>query len=203
MSNAVFPTLAGLSWNIGRAPKFNTFTHTAVSGRELRGTYQVYPLYNFTLVYEVLRAFTATPDFQTIVGFFLSRQGSFDNFLFTDWTDNSVTDMAFGVGDGSTTGFQLTRAFGAGGSTYAEPVQNINALTNIKIAGSVTGAYTINSTGFVTFSSPPAASAALTWTGTFYYRCRFVHDTADLNNFMNLLWELKTLELIGAPGNRV
>ena len=34
-------------------------------------------------------------------------------------------------------------------------------------------------TGVVTFSTPPAVGAVLTWTGSFYYLCRFSEDTLD------------------------
>lgn len=205
MGNAVFPSLAGIGWNLHRRIMFNNSRPRAVSGREVAFSYQVYPLYEFELSYEFLRA-GSQAELQTIAGFFESRQGSFDSFLFTDWLDNSVTDMQFGTGDGTTTQFQLTRAFGAGGSTYASPVQNVNALTNIKKAGVTQTSptnYSINSTGLVTFTSPPAGGAALTWTGTFYYRCRFKDDMLDLQNFMYQLWDAGQVVIIGATGNKV
>ena len=153
-----------------------------------------------------LNLYTIWQELQTIAGFYESRQGTFDSFLFTDWLDNGVTDMQFGTGDGTTTQFQLTRAFGAGGFTYAAPVQNVNTLTNIKKAGvtqTLTTHYTISATGLVTFVTAPAAAAALTWSGTFYYRCRFKDDIMDLQNFMYQLWDLGQVVLIGATGNRV
>lgn len=205
MGNAVFPSLAGIGWNIHRRTMFNNSRPRAVSGREVAFSYQVYPLYEFELNYEFLRAGSQV-ELQTIAGFFESRQGSFDSFLFTDWLDNGVTDMQFGTGDGTTTQFQLTRAFGAGGFTYAAPVQNVNTLTNIKKAGvtqTLTTHYTISATGLVTFVTAPAAAAALTWSGTFYYRCRFKDDIMDLQNFMYQLWDLGQVVLIGATGNRV
>ena len=36
------------------------------------------------------------------------------------------------------------------------------------------GAGATSSTGMVTFVTAPAAAAALTWTGAFYWRCRFL-----------------------------
>lgn len=206
MSQAVFPTIPGLTWPVNRKPMFNTNTQRALSGRELRITYQLYPLYQYTLNYEFLRDTVAFPEADTLIGFYLARQGSFDSFLFDDITDNTVTDMQFGVGDGATTGFQLTRAFGAGGNTFAEPVQNVHTLTNIKKAG-VTQTnpanYTIDANGFVTFAVAPANLAALTWTGTYYMRCRFLSDSIDMSQIYSNIWEMKKLEFIGAPGNRV
>jgi uncharacterized protein (TIGR02217 family) len=206
MSNAVFPALAGLGWGITRAPQFKTIAHRAMSGSELRGTFQQYPLWSLTLNYEFLRDGSLGADYDTIIGFFLARQGSFDSFLFTDWADNAVVDQNFGVGTGSATTFQLVRSFGGGGFTFTEPVQNANAITNVKVDGVTKTAgvdYTVGSTGIVTFASPPAAAAALTWTGSYYYRCRFVDDISEASQFMQNLWEMKKCPLIGAPGNKV
>lgn len=206
MSGSVFPTLPGLAWNVGREPEFNTGVTRAVSGREVRLQYQAYPLWKFSLTFEVLRAATLGQELETLCGFFLVMGGQFDSFLYTDPADNTVTDQPFGSGTGSATAFQLVRAFGAGGFTFVEPVQNVNAITNVKVAGVLKNSptdYTVNSTGLVTFTTPPASGAALTWSGSFYYRCRFLQDMASFNQFMKNLHELKKLEFVGSPGNKV
>lgn len=64
-------------------------------------------------------------------------------------------------------------------------------------------AYTITATGLLVFVTPPAAGSAITWSGTFYYRCRFLDDSADFSKFMQGLWELKKLDMKGATGNKV
>jgi uncharacterized protein (TIGR02217 family) len=202
MSQVVFPSLPGLEWNANARPEFSTRVKRAVSGRELRAAFMQYPLWNFGLSYAVLRANVAWAELQTLCGFFLARQGMFDSFLYAWDQDYTVTDAQFGIGDGTTTQFQLTRSFGG----FVEPVQNVNVLTNIKKAG-VTQAspanYSVNSTGLVTFTTAPAAAASLTWTGTYYYRVRFLQDVADFNAFMKDLFELKKLEFVGAVGNKV
>jgi uncharacterized protein (TIGR02217 family) len=206
VSNAVYPSLPGLTFDVLRTPEFKTQTQRSVSGRELRATMQQNPLYTFSLTYDVLRASAALAEFQTLVGFFLARQGSFDSFLFTDPVDNAVTDQGFGAGDGITFNFQLTRAFGGGGFTFSEPVQNVNALTNIKVSGvtKTSGVdFNINSTGLVSFANAPASNTPLTWSGSFYYRCRFVADTQEASNFMNQLWSAKKVDFVGATGNKV
>ena len=193
MSNAVFPTLPGLQWGVTKTPIFSSKVHQSVSGRELRAAYYSYPLYKYSLKYELLRSDSVNAELQTLMAFFNARQGKFDSFLFTDPEANSVTAQGFGTGDGTTTAFQLAHAYGG----YSEPVFDINGTASIYINGvlkTVTTDYTINSTGLVTFVSAPAAAAALTWTGTFYYRCRFVDDTAEFDNFMYKLWALKRLD---------
>jgi uncharacterized protein (TIGR02217 family) len=205
MSNSVFPTLPGLSWNTGKHPIFKTNIQESVSGRELRSAFQAYPLWHFTLSYEFLRG-DSNDDLKKLLAFFLMMRGSWDSFLYTDPDFNSVTDYQFGAGDGVTTQFQLTRLIGSGSYSFVEPIQNVNAITNIKKAGvaqSRPADYSLNSTGLVTFATAPAASAALTWTGTYYYRCRFLADEGGFDQFMKQLWELKKCEFRGAPGNKV
>ena len=43
----------------------------------------------------------------------------------------------------------------------------------------------------VTISPAPAAGAALSWTGTYFWLCRFDEDSLEFSNFMYLFWELK------------
>lgn len=50
--------------------------------------------------------------------------------------------------------------------------------------------------GRVVFPTAPASGAVLGWTGTFYWRCRFVQDQLEFNQFMSRLWNLRTLEFV-------
>jgi hypothetical protein len=47
------------------------------------------------------------------------------------------------------------------------------------VSGNLTAPASINGTGIITFNSAPAPGAKLTWTGSFYYLCRFAEDTID------------------------
>ena len=206
MSGYVFPVLPGLAWNVVMSPAFSTSVKRAVSGRELRASFMAYPLWDFSLSYEFLRDGNRGADLDTLGGFFLNMKGQFDSFLFTSPADNTVSAMNFGSGNGSTTAFQLTRAFGAGGFPFVEPVQNLNGNPAIYVGGvlkTLTSDYTISSAGVVTFVTPPDNAAALTWSGSFYYRCRFKQDSAEFSEFMKDLWDLKKLAFVGAPGNKV
>jgi len=206
MSNAVLPSLIGLNAEVIRTPTWTTNVQRTVAGVEIRGSYQLYPIYEFQLGYEVLKDGNLGTDLAALTGFYLARQGSYDNWLYSDPQDNSVTAATFGTGDGATTAFQLIRAYGAGGFTYTEPVQNLNSAPAIYVNGvlkTLTTDYTVSSSGLVTFTVAPAAAAALTWTGTFYYRCRFLDDQLPFNRMMNGLWAAKALKFRGAPGNFV
>lgn len=131
MSQAVFPTLSGFTYDRVRSPTAQTIRQSAVSGREVAATYQVYPLHHFSLNFEFLKDTLSAPEYDTLTGFILSMLSGYDSFLFTDWSDSAYVVMNFGTGDGFTTAFQLTRTFGAGGFTFTEPVQNINGTARL------------------------------------------------------------------------
>lgn len=195
MSNAIFPTLAGLKFGVTRTPTWNTTRKTSVGGREFRAANMLYPTYRYKLAYEFLRDLRSGVDeLRTLVGFFNARQGSFDSFLFNDTDDNSVTAQNIGTGNGSTTQFQLTRTFGG----FTDPVYDVNGTPLIYKAGALqtlTTHYTLSSTGLVTFVTAPTAGQAITWTGGYYWRVRFEQDATEFEEFMNQLWQARSVEL--------
>jgi hypothetical protein len=84
MSNAVFPSLPGLKWDVSRSPA----GRPRCSGRRRQGAARgvlVDADLQWQLSYELLRA-NALLELQTLIGFFNARQGKFDSFLFSDPT---------------------------------------------------------------------------------------------------------------------
>jgi len=201
MSDAVLPSFAGFRWGRVKTPIWSTRTQTAASGLEMRATYWSYPMWRFAIPVEFLRDRPAQQEIQSLAGFYNQRQGSFDSFLFDYRDDKTVTDQSFGVGNGTLRDFQLVRTWGG----FTEPVMNVNAITNIKINGTITTAYTINSKGLVNFNTAPAAAAVLAWSGTYYYRVRF--DKDDNMDFEQLMggqhWKLSQITLRGSLGDKV
>lgn len=189
MSNAVFPSLPGLTWDIVRKPIWDTTVRTSRSGREFRFANWSYPIWQYTLKYEFLRAKPALAELQTLMGFFNARQGSFDTFLYEDPDDNAVTAQPLGLGDGTKTQFQLVRSYGG----YTEPVFDPTTVTTVAVNGSSVS-FSLGSDGVITTAAAPASGAAVTWTGTYRWRCRFVQDQAEFTQFMRRLWSLRTLE---------
>lgn len=194
MSNAIYPTLAGLKFGVVRTPIFSTSIKTASSGREFRAANQLYPSWRYRLQYEFLRDLRSGVDeLRTLAGFFLARQGRFDTFLFSDPDDNSVTGQQFGTGDGSTTAFQLLRSFGG----FLEPVYDLNGSVQVYKAGvlqTLSTHYSVSSSGVVTFVAAPTAGQALTWSGSYYWRCRFEKDSSDFEKFLHQLWQTRSVE---------
>lgn len=201
MSNAIFPTVAGLGWSIHKVPLFKTAISEARSGKEVRSAAMAQPRYRIELTYSYLKndgmigAGNPDDDLRTILGFFLARQGSFDSFLWAHPYDNTVTSQNLGTGNGSQTQFQLLRTIGG----FSETIQNVNQITSLTVGG-VTKTqgvdFTVSPTGMITFTSAPANGAAIVVSFTFYYRVRFADDQIDFENFMYKLYELKKCEFV-------
>ncbi len=189
MSNAIFPTLAGRSYSAHKNPIWSTQVRSSASGREFALGKRTYPQWRFKIPFEVLRAAGSFTEYQQLVGFINARRGRFDDFLYLDPRDYLVSDQAFGTGDGVTTSFELVRSLGG----FVEPVGAAMAAT-IKVAGVTTGVTWNADLNKVIFAAPPAAAAALTWSGDFYFRCRFLQDETTIEQFMCDLHTAKSIE---------
>ena len=194
MSNAVFPLLPGLKQELTKTPQWATKSRSAMSGREVRQSFYSAPLWKINLSYEVLRTYTLVSELAEIVGFFNARRGSFDSFLFNDRDKNTVTDQAFGSVLAGFSSYQLIHS----GDDFPEPIGAVQGNPVLKANGVTISpaTYSINENGRVTFTSPPATGAALTWTGQFYYRVRFVDDAMEFAKFNKQLWQAKKINLI-------
>jgi uncharacterized protein (TIGR02217 family) len=199
----IFPTLPGLAWSVTKTPTFQTRIQRAASGRELRALDYPYPLWQFALVYDFLRDNPATgcDELRTLMGFFMLCQGAFGTFLFEDPSDFRVTGQQIGIGDASTTEFQLQRTIGAAlpGGGFSEPIVAPNVVHAVYVNGIIQhpANYRIDAeTGLVTFVIPPGTGKVITADFDYYFRCRFVDDRYDFENFMYRLWQLKKLTFI-------
>ena len=207
MSNLLFPDLRGLAWDYTLAPMFSTGVQQATGGREVRVAFWSAPLWKISLTYSYLHDDGQHVDqngyseLQQIAGFFLARQGQFDSFLIDlaqltrKPLDSTVSGQPIGIGDNSTTSFQLVRNIGG----YLEQVQNPAGQSATVYVASVKKTagtdYTITN-GMVSFASPPATGAAVTADFQWLWRVRFAQDSEEFDNFMYQLWECKKVELV-------
>jgi uncharacterized protein (TIGR02217 family) len=203
MMPLVFPALPGLAWSVTKSPTFQTRIQRAVSGRELRALDYPYPLWQFTLIFDLLRDNPAAgyDELRTLMGFFMLCQGAFGTFLFRDPTDDRVTGQQIGVGDASTTVFQLQRAMGTTlpGGGFQEPIVAPNIVSAVYLDGITQSpaSYSVDpNTGLVTFETAPGGGLIITIDFSYYFRCRFVDDSYAFENFMFQLWQLKKLTFI-------
>jgi uncharacterized protein (TIGR02217 family) len=201
---AIFPALPGLGWSVTKAPRFSTRIQRAVSGRELRLLDQPYPVWTWTLTYTMLRdrwdarglggLGAGYDELRTLAGFFLQQQGAFQPFLFDDPTDDTVTGQVLGTGNASNATFQLLRTMNG----FAEPIAAPNTVAAIYLDGirQSPAVYAVDpETGLVTFTAPPSAGQVVSADFTYWFRVRFADDTAEFENFMYQLWQLKQVKL--------
>ncbi len=199
----VFPALPGLAWSVTKAPTFQTRIQRAVSGRELRALDYPYPLWQFTLAFAFLRDSPAAgfDELRTLMGFYLSCQGAYGTFLFQDPSDDQITGQYLGTGNSSVPVFPLQRTMGTAlpGGGFVEPIVAPNLVTAVYFDGITQSpsSYSVDpDTGLITFVTPPATGLVVTADFTYWFRCRFVDDSYDFENFMYRLWQLKKLTFI-------
>ena len=199
----VFPSLPGLAWSVTKSPTFQTRIQRAASGRELRALDYPYPLWQFTLVFDLLRDNPAAgyDELQTLMGFFMLCQGAFGTFLFRDPSDDQVAGQQIGVGNASTTVFRLQRSMGTTlpGGGFQEPIVAPNIVSAVQLNGITQSpaSYSVDpNTGLVTFVTAPGSELIISADFSYYFRCRFVDDSYTFENFMFRLWQLKKLTFI-------
>ena len=199
----VFPSLPGLAWSVTKTPTFQTRIQRAVSGRELRALDYAFPLWQFTLVFDLLRDNPAAgyDELRTLMGFFMLCQGAYGTFLFQDPSDNRVTGQRIGIGNASTPVFQLQRTMGAAlpSGGFREPIVAPNVVGAVYLDGITQSpeTYTVDpNSGLVTFNRAPGSGLTITADYSYYFRCRFIDDSYAFENFMFQLWQLKKLTFI-------
>ena len=190
MQAAVFPDLPGISWGVTKTPEFFSLTTVRPSGVDVAAALSTYPPWHFSLSYEFLRS-GAEDELQRLIGFFLARRGNVEDFLYKDPTDHHVDRQGFGVGDGKTTRFTLCRNIGG----FIEPLYDTTNEEIVLGSTPLREGYRVDD-GVVMFMAAPPAGARLSWSGDFYYRCRFKDSTIEFQNFSFKLWEAKTVEFI-------
>jgi uncharacterized protein (TIGR02217 family) len=194
MSYVTMPAMPmSMAKGLKKNPNFNTVFQPVAAGRGNASIgLKPYPTWDFEFDMDRITGNEALTS-STVASFLgtqMACQGRNNLFLFTDPQDNTVAYAGSGMlnvttgaaapmgitGDGSSTQFQLARSIGG---VAWDVIQNLNGSVTVKVNGTVTTPSSVSSTGVVTFSSAPANSATLTWTGNFYFLCRFSEDTVD------------------------
>jgi hypothetical protein len=188
----VFPTLAGLTWPVKKAPVFNNTRVAANWGRRSVVPNRVLPIWSYELEFSILRSEAGFLEFQQLLNVYLKTFGGALYFNFNDVNDNAVTLEPSGTGDGTSTAFELVRALPTVG--FAEPVRSFNGTPHIFVNGTEVFNWSIDATGIVNFTGPPGAGAVITWTGAYYWLCRFDEDMLPLSNFVKNWWECKSVK---------
>lgn len=177
----------GIERGSGFGPSFRNIIQEAISGNEQRFAQWTRCRGVGDLSYGLLKSDDPLGDYAAILATWRAHFGSLIPFRFRDWGDYTATDEVFGTGDGTTTAFQLVKTYDpslillgtAGSLFYVRAITLLDGAPMIEIDGvekTVTTDYTISSSGVVTFTSAPAATKQLTWSGQFDVPVRFDMD---------------------------
>lgn len=165
-------------------PNTNTTIMITNDGIEKRNINWCIPIRRWNIGYTIDNPSTL----KYLITFFTARAGAAHSFLFKDWSDYQVfnsTDGYIGVGDSSTTVFQLIRTYSDSAATIVrlitKPKQGTVKIYVDGVAKVEGNDYTINYlTGLVTFTVPVPNTFVIYWTGNFYYRVRFDIDDPQI-----------------------
>ena len=200
MTLPVFPTFPGVGFPVKRTPEWSTQTQTSVNGKRTTWGFFTYPIYHFEITLDegddaFLRSGTAYLEQQELLAFYNSRGGPRDMFTYTDPFDKTATTERFGTGDGVTLNFQLGRNVAGYANSWFDPFYSVSGVSVFKngVLQTLGVDYTLSTTGVVAFAVAPAITAALNWSGTFSFVCRFESDTQEFSNFMLNLWSANNL----------
>ena len=162
---------------------------TLASGYERRAT----PWANGRRRYLVGQAIRSLIEASELLAFFEARRGRLVGFRLQDFADcgsgapgaaATPLDQPLGVGDGTSTAFQLAKTYGDGADAYVRAIRKpVVGSVRVAVAGAelAAGAFAVDATtGLATLAAPPAVGAAVTAGFAFDVPVRFDTDRLDV-----------------------
>jgi uncharacterized protein (TIGR02217 family) len=158
------------------------------SGREIRNT----PWAHARRCYDIGGAVRTLDEMHALISFFEARRGKLVGFRFRDPFDckscapsasPSRGDQELGVGDGTKTGFQLVKAYGAGDAAYTRPIRKPvggSVRVSVDAVELAAEAFSVDSLGLVTLEVAPPDGARICAGFVFDTPVRFDVDRLDL-----------------------
>ncbi|MAM39771.1 MAG: glycoside hydrolase family 24 [Erythrobacter sp.] len=158
--------------------------------------------------YDVAYGIRRADDLAAVVAFFEARNGRLFGFRFKDWADwkscapsqmPSATDQVIGTGDGTTTAFQLVKAYASGSQTWTRIITK-PVVGTVRVASDgveQASGWSVDTTaGLVTFDAPPGADATITAGFEFDVPVRFDTDTLDVTLDIERLGSITSIPLL-------
>ena len=158
--------------------------------------------------YDAAYGVRRTDDLAAVVAFFEARNGRLYGFRWRDWGDYkscvpsgtpAATDQAIGTGDGTTTIFQLVKAYTSGAQSWAraitKPVSG-SVLVAVNDVVQASGWSVDTTTGIISFTSAPANGAAITAGFEYDVPVRFDTDRLDVTMDIERLGSIASIPLI-------
>ena len=158
--------------------------------------------------YDVAYGIRRADDLAAVVAFFEARNGRLYGFRFKDWADYksctpsqmpSATDQVIGTGDGTTTDFQLVKAYTSGAQSWARAITKpVAGTVRVAIDGTeqASGWSVDTTTGVISFTTAPASGAAITAGFAFDVPVRFDTDALDVTLDIERLGSITSIPLL-------
>lgn len=156
-------------------------------------------------------SFENTPpdEMKLVEDFFYTAKGKAIGFRFKDWKDYQIVQQNIGVGDGTTTSFQLFKRYVSGNQYYDRVIKKPLkvstdgtdfALTIDDVLQTLNGDFFVNeSTGEITFFAAPSEGSIIKVDyGEFDVPVRFDTDELDISfdEFRQLSLEIPLIEIL-------
>jgi uncharacterized protein (TIGR02217 family) len=168
-----------ISYGAVGGPAWSTTVVTTVSGHERRNA-------NWSQArgrWNVAHGLKKREQVAELIAFFRARRGRAYGFRFKDWTDYQALAQTLGVGDGTTTTFQLVKHYASGTElvtrTITKPVAGTAKLYRDGVLA--TSGWSVDvTTGVVTFTTAPATGVVVTADFDFDVPARFDTDQMEI-----------------------
>ncbi len=188
-----FPT--DISIGATGGPEFSTDVVTLQNGHEKRNANWQQARARYNIAHGIKDA----GQLAELKNFFMAKNGKAMGFRYKDWTDYTVVGQAIGIGDATTTDFQLVKTYSSGSETYtriiAKPVSGtVDIYVDAVLQSS--GVSVDTTTGIISFDAAPAGSAEITADFEFDVPVRFDTDLleATMESFATHSW--RNIELV-------
>ena len=158
--------------------------------------------------YDVSYGIRRADDLAAVVAFFEARNGRLHGFRFRDWSDYksgppsqtpSPLDQLIGIGDGTTTAFQLVKRYTSGAQAWVRTVTKpVAGTVRVALAGAeqLSGWSVDTTIGVVTFAAAPGTGVAVTAGFEFDVPVRFDSDALEVTLDLERLGSITSIPLV-------
>lgn len=192
-----FPNLPGLAVPLPKRPRWNTRIAKHESGREVRTTRWKNPIWDFEVSFEGLtsadlRSGLMGHSQQIMTDFFQDCRGAGGVFLYVDPRDTYAVGQALGIGDGVSTDFIFKRMLRSFNEKVGWVLNTAAVYANgVPVDPSLWDLVAPSTLRFVT---PPTVGTVISADFYFAFLCRFSEDEMDMQQYMDNLWEVRSLK---------
>ena len=180
-----------ISYGSSGGPGFNTAVLETDGGQEQRIARLSQPRHRYNVAYGI----KTYADLLTLKEFYIARLGPASGFRYKDWLDfttasdhrssPSVIDVVLGVGDGTTSQFQLIKKYTSGPTTVTRTLEKpVSGTTVVSLDDALQeSGWSVNTTtGLITFDNPVASDVVVKAGCVFDVPVRFGLEIDDVLN---------------------